>query len=433
MIYLSLVILFGTMLIGVPTAFAFLAACLVFLVDGFYTPDFMLPYGYSKVSAVVILAVPLFIMAGSLIERGNIGDKLTELIGSLVGRIRGGLGIVVIVSCAVFGSITGSAAATLSCIGSIMFPKLNQSGFSRAYSASLMANASVLGLLIPPSGIMIIYSWVGGQSVLACFLATVIPGVMLVILLSLVNVFLLRNDKNIYVISREEALAARRDFVPRFFRATPALLLPVVILGGIYAGIFTPTEAAAISILYAIPVGFFIYKGLTLKGMFESFAESANTTGAIIIMMLAVAILSRFYTMEDLPGQLLRLMRAVSTEKWAILVMINIFLVLMGMIMDDLSAILLCTPILIPIATKIGISPVQLAAIMGVNLGMGNITPPCAPLLYISSTINNAPINKMMKPAFAMIIFGWIPVLILTTYFPSVSLWLPRLLLGING
>ena len=432
MIYLSLAILFATMLSGVPTGFAFLAASMVFLTTDLYTPDFMLPYGVSKVSAVVIFAVPLFIMAGSLIERGNIGDKLTDLISSIVGRIRGGLGIVTILSCAVFGSITGSAAATLSCIGSIMFPKLAQNGFSRAYSASLMANASVLGLLIPPSGIMIIYSWVGGQSVLACFLATVVPGIILTVLLALINVFLLRKDMNIKVATREEAAQARREFAPRFIRATPALLLPVVVLGGIYTGAFTPTEAAAVSILYAIPVGFFIYKGLTLKGLFESFAESANTTGAIIIMMLAVAIISRFFTMENLPGQLLGLMQAVTSDKRMMLLMINLFLVIMGMVMDDISAVLLCTPILIPIAVKIGVSPVQLAAILGVNLGMGNITPPCAPLLYISGSINDAPINKMLRPTFAMIAFGWIPTLILTTYFPSVSMWLPRLILGIK-
>lgn len=432
MIYLSLVILFATMLSGVPTGFAFLAACMVFLPSDLYTADFMLPYGAGKVSAVVIFAVPLFIMAGSLIEKGNIGDKLTDLIGTLVGRIRGGMGIVTILSCAVFGSITGSAAATLSCIGSIMFPKLDENGFSKAYSASLMANASVLGLLIPPSGIMIIYSWVGNQSVLACFLATVIPGIILTVLLSLVNLFLLRNDMEIKVATREEAAQARRSFMPRFIKAAPALFLPVLVLGGIYSGAFTPTEAAAVSILYAIPVGFFIYKGLTLKGMFESFAASANTTGAIIIMMLAVAIISRFFTMENLPGQLLGLMQAVSSDKRVMLLMINIFLVVMGMVMDDISAVLLCTPILIPIAQKIGVSPVQFAAIMGVNLGMGNITPPCAPLLYISGTINAAPINKMLRPAFYMIAFAWIPTLIMTTYFPSVSMWLPRLVLGIK-
>lgn len=432
MIYLSLAILFVTMLSGVPTAFAFLAACLVFLANGLYTPDFMLPYGVSKISAVVIFAVPLFIMAGSLIEKGNIGNKLTDLISSLVGRVRGGLGIVAILSCAVFGSITGSAAATLSCIGSIMFPKLAQNGFSRAYSASLMANASVLGLLIPPSGIMIIYSWVGGQSVLACFLATVTPGIILTVLLSLINIFLLRNDKSIKVATKEEATMARREFGQRLVRALPALFLPVVVLGGIYTGAFTPTEAAAVSILYAIPVGFFIYKGLTFKGLFESFAESANTTGAIIMMMLAVAIISRFFTMENLPGQLLALMQAVSSDKRILLLMINLFLVIMGMVMDDISAVLLCTPILIPIGLKIGVSPIQMAAILGVNLGMGNITPPCAPLLYISGTINDAPINKMLRPAFIMIALGWIPTLILTTYFPSVSMWLPRLILGIK-
>jgi tripartite ATP-independent transporter DctM subunit len=432
MVLFSLVLLVITLIIGVPVPFAFLVATTLLVITGGYSPSFLLPYGFSKMSTIVLLAIPLFIMAGGIMERGNIGDKLVDLVDLFVGRIKGGLGVVAVVSCAVFGSITGSACATLSCIGSIMFPRLEKAGYPRGHSAALLANASVLGMLIPPSAIMILYSWVGNQSVLASFLSSVIPGIILTILLSIINMFLLRNNKDLILATPISSKEKWSLFRVRGKRAIPALIMPVLVLGGIYGGIMTPTEAAAVAAVYSIPVGFWVYKGLTRKGFFEVLVESGTTTGVIMVMLYAVMILSRLYIMEDLPTQVLNLLMAVSTNRYAILFMINIFMVIMGMIMDDVSAVLLSTPILLPIIIKLGFSPVHFAAIVGVNLGMGNITPPAAPLLYLGGRVGNAPINEMLMPTVWMLLFGWLPTLALTTYVPGLATFLPNLILGVR-
>ncbi len=432
MVLFSLVLLVITLIIGVPVPFAFLVATTLLVFTGGYSPSFLLPYGFSKMSTIVLLAIPLFIMAGGIMERGNIGDKLVDLVDLFVGRIKGGLGVVAVVSCAVFGSITGSACATLSCIGSIMFPRLEKAGYPRGHSAALLANASVLGMLIPPSAIMILYSWVGNQSVLASFLSSVIPGIILTILLSVINMYLLRNNKDLILATPISSKEKWSLFRVRGKRAIPALIMPVLVLGGIYGGIMTPTEAAAVAAVYSIPVGFWVYKGLTRKGFFEVLVESGTTTGVIMVMLYAVMILSRLYIMEDLPTQVLNLLMAVSTNRYAILFMINIFMVIMGMIMDDVSAVLLSTPILLPIIIKLGFSPVHFAAIVGVNLGMGNITPPAAPLLYLGGRVGNAPINEMLMPTVWMLLFGWLPTLALTTYVPGLATFLPNLILGVR-
>ena len=286
-------------------------------------------------------------------------------------------------------------------------------------------------MLIPPSSLMILYAWVGGQSVLACFLSSVIPGIILTTLLSIVNVYLLRDDPNIQVTSGEQDFDGKRG-LDKFIDAFPALLMPVIVLGGIYAGIMTPTEAAAVSVLYAIPVGMFIYKGLTLKGLWDSLVDSAMTTGVIMVMLYCVMILGRIYVMEGLPTKILALLKSISDSKLVILFILNIFMIIMGMLMDDVSSTLLSTPLLLPIAIEIGVHPVHFAAIVGVNLGMGNITPPCAPLLYLGGSLGKAPVGEMLYPTLVMFVFAWIPTLILTTYMPSLSLWLPRLVLGIN-
>lgn len=432
MVLFSLVLLVITLIIGVPVPFAFLVATTLLVITGGYSPSFLLPYGFSKMSTIVLLAIPLFIMAGGIMERGNIGDKLVDLVDLFVGRIKGGLGVVAVVSCAVFGSITGSACATLSCIGSIMFPRLEKAGYPRGHSAALLANASVLGMLIPPSAIMILYSWVGNQSVLASFLSSVIPGIILTILLSVINMFLLRHNKDLILAAPISSKEKWSLFRVRGKRAVPALVMPVLVLGGIYGGIMTPTEAAAVAAVYSIPVGFWIYKGLTRKDFFEVLVESGTTTGVIMVMLYAVMILSRLYIMEDLPTQILNLLMAVSTNRYAILFMINIFMIIIGMIMDDVSAVLLSTPILLPIILKLGFSPVHFAAIVGVNLGMGNITPPAAPLLYLGGRVGNAPINEMLMPTVWMLLFGWLPTLALTTYVPGLATFLPNLILGVR-
>lgn len=434
MIYIALLILIATLLIGVPVPVSFMAssAWLIFFggADGAgYNPSQLIPYGYQQMSSVSLMAIALFITAGGLMERGKIGEKLIDLVDVFCGSVKGGLGVVGTVSCAVFGSITGAACATLSCIGSIMFPRFDKAGYPKGHTAALMANAALLGLLIPPNATLIIFAWISGQSVLACFLSTVSAGILVTILISLTNIWLLRDNPTILVAQKRTSQEKFKLFKERGFLAIPALFLPVIVLGSIYGGIMTPTEASAVAVLYAIPVGMFVYKGLTFRGLLDCLIDSGVTTGVIMIMLYSVSMLSRLYILEDLPGKVLHLFYSISTNKWVIMGMINIFLVIMGMLMDDISVVTLTTPILMPIITDLGFNPVHYAAVVGVNTGLGCITPPAAPVLYLSGRLSGTPINEIMKPALWFILLCWVPALIFVAYFPKWVLFLPHLIL----
>lgn len=428
-IAIAILILVVTLFVGVPIPFAFFGSAAFLIFTGGYDPGFLLPYGFAKMNSVVLLTIPLFIMAGGVMDRGGIGDRLVEVVDTIAGRVRGGLGIVTVATCAIFGAVSGSSSATVSCIGSIMMPKLKDAGYPVGHVAALLANAGVLGILIPPSMLMILYAWMGNQSVLACFLAAFVPGLIVTVLLSVVNLVLLRNNREIQVRPSEGLATTAKLFTIKSAKASPALMMPVIILGGIYGGIMTPTEAAAVAVLYAIPVAMFVYRGLKMKNLMETLIESATTTGVIMAMMFAVMILSRLYIMENLPEQIMDVLTTISDNKMVILLMINVFLIIMGMLMDDVSGILLGTPILLPLVTQMGVDPIHFAAIMGVNLGMGNVTPPTAPLLYLSGRISGAQVNEMLKPTMYLILFAWLPTLLLTTYVPEVSLGLVNLLM----
>lgn len=431
MLVMAILLLLITLLLGMPVPFAFFISSIWILIVGGYSYNFLFTHGYNSIGSIVLLAIPLFIMAGGIMQRGNIAESLINLIDLFIGKIKGGLGAVAVVSCAVFGSITGSSSATLSCIGAVMFPRLKKSGYPLGHTAALLASASVLGMLIPPSTLMILYSWIGGQSVLACFLAGVIPGVILTFLMSFYNIYILRNS-NIMVSKKINFGTFKKILVRRSINSFPALLLPVFVLGGIYGGFVTPTEAAAVSVIYAIPLGFWVYKGLNKVNFKETIIESATTTGVIMLMLFGVMMLSRLYVMENLPEVILNFLYNITSSKNGILLIINIFMIVMGMLMDDCSATMLCTPILLPIIIKLGVSPIHFAAIVGVNIGMGNVTPPTAPLLYLAGRLNGASIDQSIKPTLQIILFCWLPVLLAITYFPSLSLFLPRLILGLK-
>lgn len=428
-IALALIILVALLLVGIPVAYSFLASTAFLVIIQGYDPSFLLPYGYGKLGSMALLAVPMFIIAGNLMNEGKIGDKLIDFVDLFVGQIKGGLGVVTIITCAIFGSITGSAFATATCIGSIMEPKLRKSGYPVGYIGALLANSAILGLLIPPSTIMILYCWIGRQSVLAAFLAIVAPGIMMTTLLAIFNVLVMR--KNTDAVMSEKMTA--REFPKRFckigFKAIPAFFLPIIMLGGIYSGIMTPTEAAAVGALYSIPVGFWIYKGLKWDNFKKCLINSAVSTGSIFVMLFAVMLLSRLYITENVPQTVFEILTNISTNKNVLLLMINIFMVILGMLMDDASACLLATPILLPVAIKIGVDPTHFAAILAVNLGMGNVTPPTAPLLFVGGHLSGARMDQMIGYALKMIAFAWLPTLFVTTYFPGFSMWLPNLIL----
>jgi len=427
LVLVAVLVLVIVLLLGVPIPFAFFASTLVIVVGGGYDYTFLLPYGFSKVSSLILVAIPLFILSGQLMEKSGIGESLINFVSMFVGRVRGGLGTVMVVSCALFGSISGSGFATLTCIGTIMLPRMQAAGYPRGISASLISSASLLGLLIPPSLNMIIYAFIGGQSVLACFLATVGPGIVLVILLSATNWWMLRKTDTLILTEKLPPAVYVKTLGKRTVNAVPAMVAPFLILGGIYGGFLTPTEAAAVAVIYTIPVGIWFYKGLDWKTFKESLIHAGCTAGVIMIMLFSVMMLSRLYIMENVPQMILEGMMSITTNTMMLIFLVNLFLIVIGMLMDDTSAILLTTPILLPVVIALGVDPVHFAAIMGVNLGLGCVTPPTAPFLFLGSRIGNAPINEMMKPTMWLILFAWIPTLFVTTLFPDLALWLPRL------
>lgn len=427
---IGIIILIIAIIAGPPIPLAF-AGSIVWLVFALGVDSrVLLSTAYGTVKAFILVALPLFILAGGIMAGGNIGKVLVNWIECFTVKIHGGLLVVSVCASGLFGSVSGSGTATLTAIGSILAPMLNERGYPKGLYAAVLCCAAPLGLLIPPSGIQIIYAWTTGVSVLGCFLATVIPGIMLIILLSLISWFLVRNSSDIPDTIRFTPTEWGKNFVLTTWRAVPALIMPFIILGGIYGGVLTPTEAAGVSVLYAIPVAMFYYKKMDLRQLAKTLLDSSVTAGVMIMLVAFATILSRIFTQENLPEMILGMMTSISNSPVVILLMVNLFMVVLGMITDDVCGTLIAAPLLLPIVVGLGVSPYHFAAILGVNLGMGNITPPCAPFLYLASRICNVPVSTMLKYVTYLIAFGYIPVLVAVTYIPILSLWLPKLIMG---
>jgi tripartite ATP-independent transporter DctM subunit len=427
-IIIDLAILVGLLVLGVPVPFCFMAAVLFLFTLGNYDPMFIMATGFHKINSMAVLCVLFFILMGGLMSSTGVASRLINISDSILGRKKSGLGTVSIVSCAIFGAIAGTCTAAVSAIGSIMIPRMVERGYPRGHATGLIACSSVLGQLIPPSVPMILYAWVTWQSVSACFLATVVPGIILVIIYSIINSIMCRNlpIKVSPPISPKEQV---KEFGQASYKGFSALLMPIIVLGGIYGGVFTPTESAGVATLYCVFVGFFIYRTLNFKQLMDTMVNSITTTGVVILMVFFVMILSRLYVMQNVPQRLVATLTGITDNKYIILLMVNLFLIILGMLMDDFSGTLLAAPLLFPLMQAIGVHPIHFAAILGTNLGLGNVTPPTAPILYLAGRIGKCKFDELITPAVIFMIFGAIPVVLLTTYFPFLSLWLPHLLM----
>jgi len=427
-IIIDLAILIGLLVLGVPVPFCFMAAVLFLFTLGNYDPMFIMATGFHKINSMAVLCVLFFILMGGLMSSTGVASRLINISDSILGRKKSGLGTVSIVSCAIFGAIAGTCTAAVSAIGSIMIPRMVERGYPRGHATGLIACSSVLGQLIPPSVPMILYAWVTWQSVAACFLATVVPGIILVIIYSIINWFMCRKlpIKVSPPISPKEQV---KEFGQASYKGFYALLMPIIVLGGIYGGVFTPTESAGVATLYCVFVGFFIYRTLNFKQLMDTMVNSITTTGVVILMVFFVMILSRLYVMENVPQRLVATLTGITDNKYILLLMINLFLIIIGMLMDDFSGTLLAAPLLFPLMQAIGVHPIHFAAILGTNLGLGNVTPPTAPILYLAGRIGKCKFDELITPAVIFMVFGAIPVVLLTTYFPFLSLWLPHLLM----
>jgi len=424
-----LVILF---LAGIPIAFSF-ALVVVFMALALgYDLAFLLPYAFERMSSMIILSIPLFIIAGHIMEKGNITRYLIDCVDSLVSRVRGGMGAVTSIASGIFGAISGSAAAAIACIGSIVIPRLvEEEGYPRGYAASLATASAGLALLIPPSFSMILYGWLTYTSITACFLAGSLPGVLLMFIFIIINWIMVGRYPTV---KKPRPWGRPKEVVGEVFsaswRALPALLMPVLILGTIYGGVATPTEAAAVAVIYAIPVGFLIYRGLTPRVFANALIESSMTIGAIMIMLFFAMIMGRMLVMENIPQAVASFLLGISENRYIILLLVNVILFLSGMFMDDIAGMIIMAPLLLPVIKQIGLSPVHFSAIITTNLTMGLMTPPMAPLIFLGQMIGKTTFPAMIKTSLMFVFLGYLPVVLIVTYWAPIAEWLPVLVLG---
>lgn len=423
---IDIILLIVLLMLSIPLPYCFGGALMFMAIFGDVSMKSMMLWAYSQSIGTVLLASPLFILAGTFMGGSGVAKRLLDLCDAFIGRIKGGLGIVSVIVCAVIGAISGSGFTGVAATGPIMIPRMVEQGYPRGFATALVTVSSVLGLLIPPSAIMIIYGWITETSILACFLSTVGPGLLVTLLFCIINMLECRKFDLVLMppISMGEKL---RMTGARTVVAIPALLMPVIILGGIYGGVFTPTEAAAVAAIYSIPVGLWIYKAMKLGDIRQMLFDSINSIGGIMVMIIFCLMLSQTLTMLQVPQALIEIMFSITKNRVIILILMNLFLFVVGMIVNDSTGMLLCAPLLLPLVRELGISPVHFAAIMGVNLAMGGVTPPYASILYLGMRIGKCEFSEIFGPTMKLLIFGYIPVVFLTTFWPDLSLFLPRL------
>lgn len=423
---ISLGVLIVLLSFGVSLPYCFGGALMFMCSFGGGTMKGTMAWGFTQLANPVLLCIPLFVFAGAIMSESGIATSLLRFVNIFVGRVRGGLGVVATVGCALIGAISGSGLTGVAATGPLLIPEMAEKGYPRGYATALVANSSILGLLIPPSVSMILYGWVTDTSILACFLATLGPGLLITTLFCVVNIVMAKN----FPLVLDPPMAAKETIeegVKLTSRAIPAMIMPVIILGGIYGGIMTPTEAAAVAVIYGLPVGFLIYKGLTMKTFLNAAKSSATAVGAIMVMIVFSLMLSQIFVMEEVPQALVEGIFTITTNKMLLLVFINFLLFFVGMIVNDATSIILMGPLLLPLMNAIGVSPVQFAAIMGVNTAMGGVTPPYASILYFGMRIGKVEFREVLKPAMILILFGYVPVVFLTSFWPSLSLFFPGL------
>lgn len=419
--------IFIFLFLNVPVAISLGLSLLVFISFSFdlVSLSWLVQGIFTSLDSFPLMAVPFFILAGAIMEQGGLSERLINFAGSMVGGIKSGLAIVMIISCYFFGAISGSGPATVAAIGGIMIPSMVKSGYTKQFSAALSANAGGLGVIVPPSIPMIVYCIASGVSVGDLFIAGFFPAVIVALALAVTSYFLLRNNKDIKVeldkkVRLKEILKATRE-------AIWALLIPVIILGGIYGGVFTPTEAAVVTVVYALFISFVIYKELTVQKLIRALIESSELVGAILLLAAFATPLGRIFTMMKLPDTVAEFLTVISQSQIVILMLINIFLLIVGMFLDTLSSILILAPILLPVVTKLGIDPVHFGIIMVINLAIGFVTPPVGVNLLVASGIGKVTFEEVVASSLPFIMALLIALLIIT-YIPSISLFLPGLL-----
>ena len=416
---------FFLLIVGVPIAYSIgVAGVLTMLVHIDSLPA-LTTYALRMASGLdsfALLAIPFFILAGNIMNSGGIALRLIDFAKVLVGRLPGGLAVVNVVANMLFGAISGSAAAAASAIGSIMTPEMRKAGYDPHFSAAVNISSATTGMTIPPSNVLIVYSLAsGGVSVSALFMAGYLPGILTGIALMIVAA--LFAAKAGYPVGERVPF---KEAMRCFFRAVPSLMLLVIVIGGILAGWFTATEASAIAVLYALLLSFF-YKELTWKELPEVLLRSARTTAIVLLLVATCTGLSWIMSYENIPQTVSRLLLAISDNPVVILLLINVIVLAVGIFMDMTPAVLIFTPIFLPIATQqLGMDPVHFGIMMVLNLCVGLCTPPVGSVLFIGCSVAGVRIDQVIRPLVPLFV-AMVVVLLLVAFLPDLSLLIPRL------
>ncbi|MFA6740942.1 MAG: TRAP transporter large permease subunit [Arcobacteraceae bacterium] len=419
------ILLFALMFVGVPVAVALGATTLI---TSFFFTDFDLmgipSTVFDGLNKYTLMAIPMFILAGSLLSRGSSAGRIIEFAKTLVGHLPGGLPIAAILASIIFAAVSGSSPATVAAIGSVMYTAIKQAGYNEQFAIGTIATSGSLGILIPPSIVFIVYGVTADQSIGKLFMAGVIPGLMIGAIMMVATYILAKRSGfkgGKRATFKEQFIAFKNSFW--------ALLIIVIVIGGIYGGIFTPTEAGAFSVMYAFFVSFFIYKDTKYKDLYKIILDSAQTSSMIFFIIANAILFAHFLTDEQIPQHITQMIIEANVGPLMFLLIVNILLLLMGQFMEPSSVVMITVPLLLPIGMALGIDPIHLGVIMVVNMEIGMITPPVGLNLFVASGITGLSLKEVIVaslPMTTVLLLG----LILVTYIPVISLWLPNFMYG---
>ena len=420
-------VLFGSLtiflLLGVPIAISLGFASLLGLLFSNMPTVYLAQGSFIAVDSFPLMAVPFFILAGNLMETGGLSKRLVQVANVMMGSYTGGLATVTILACAFFAAISGSGPATVAAIGTIMIPAMVNKGYSKDFASAVSASGGALGILIPPSIVMVVYGVVGSVSIGDLFIAGILPGIVISIILITVGYFIAK--KHNYSGSGEKFT------FQEFFRALKdafwALLAPVIILGGIYGGIFTPTEAAVVAVVYGFIIGAFVYKELKFNQIYNALYKTAITVGSVMIIIGVATTFGRLLTMYQIPYNMAMFLSNLSSNKYVILMLINLFLLFIGMFMETLATIIILTPLLLPVVTNLGVDPIHFGILLVVNSEIGFLTPPLGVNLFVASGISKISLERITRAIIPFIVALLVGVTLLT-FIPQISTFLPNLL-----
>lgn len=421
---LLLLVFFGLLLLNVPISFCIGLATLATMLlsmDLLPAVTTLAQRMAGGLNSFALLAIPFFVLSGLLMGRGGIAKRLIECAMALVGALPGGLALVNVLSCMLFGAISGSAVAATSAIGSFMLPEMKKQGYDDSYSAAVTAAAATTGMLIPPSNIMIVYAIAsGGVSIAALFVAGYLPGILLGFALMLVCAGYAR--KKNYPVGARLPISV---VLPRIAAAIPSLLMIVLVIGGIISGAFTATEAGAIAVVYSFVLAVLVYREVKWQDFGNILLKSAETTAIVLALIATSAAMSWILSYENIPQSISAALLALSDNPLLILLIINIILLIVGAFMDMTPAVLIFTPIFLPVAMELGVSPLHFGIMMILNLSIGLVSPPVGSVLFVACAVAKVKLEQLLRPLLPMYLAMFV-VLMLVTYVPAISEWLPK-------